>query len=140
MTQVQNFPRERFTEMTDGNLSTKASALGWPAGFFARNSPSAASGSHGLRPSAILDQSEQRSPTGFTDRACATAASSMAKGPDRASSSTPDPTTRAGTSPDKLTVPAAARGQGNLRRQFEPNTAAWRMAPPFCPSLVRSDS
>ena len=34
MTQVQNFPRERFTEMTDGNLSIKASVLGWPAGFF----------------------------------------------------------------------------------------------------------
>ncbi len=34
MTQVQNFPRERFTEMTDGNLSTKASVLGWPAGSF----------------------------------------------------------------------------------------------------------
>ena len=35
MPQVQNFPRERFTEMTDGNLSTKASVLGWLAGFFA---------------------------------------------------------------------------------------------------------
>jgi hypothetical protein len=35
MTLVQNFPRERFTEMTDGNLSTKASVLGWSSGFFA---------------------------------------------------------------------------------------------------------
>jgi hypothetical protein len=35
MTPGQHFPRERFTEMTDGNLSTKASVLGWPAGFFA---------------------------------------------------------------------------------------------------------
>jgi hypothetical protein len=34
MIQVPNFGRERFTEMSDGNLSTKASVLGWPAGFF----------------------------------------------------------------------------------------------------------
>jgi hypothetical protein len=34
MPQVLNFPRERFTEMTDGHLSTRASVLGWPAGFF----------------------------------------------------------------------------------------------------------
>jgi hypothetical protein len=34
MTQVHNSGRERFTEMSDGNLSTKASVLGWPAGFF----------------------------------------------------------------------------------------------------------
>ena len=34
MPQVPNFPRERFTERADGNLSTKASVLGWPAGFF----------------------------------------------------------------------------------------------------------
>ena len=34
MPQVPNFPRERFTEMTDGHLSTRASVLGWPAGFF----------------------------------------------------------------------------------------------------------
>ena len=133
MPQVPNFPRERFTEMTDGHLSTRASVLGWPAGFFLRNSPSAASGSHGLRPSAILDQPEQRSPTGFTDRASATAASLTAEDTKVASSSTPEPA-RAGASPisSPSRPPHGARGtsDGSSSR-----TRAWRMGSLFCSSL-----
>ena len=70
MTPVQNLPRERFIEMTDGHLSTKASVLGWPAGFLAEEFTIGREGFTRIAAERQPGQPEQRSPCRSRLRNC----------------------------------------------------------------------